>query len=46
MPKVKTRDKCAAMQTRGEIYALSAAYQQSISLYSQALRRKYMNADP
>lgn len=34
----KTRDKCAAMQTRGEIYALSAAYQQSISLYSQALR--------
>ena len=32
------KDKCEALQTRGEIYAQSAAYQQSIGIYGQALR--------
>lgn len=36
--QTNTKNKCEALQTRGEIYALSAAYQQSIGIYSQALR--------
>ena len=35
----KLNKKCEAMQTRAEIYALNAAYQQSIGMYSQALRQ-------
>lgn len=34
----KTDNKCASLQTRGEIYALSAVYSQSIKMYNEALR--------
>lgn len=34
----KLKNKCEALQTRAEIYALNAAYQQAIGMYSQALR--------
>ena len=34
---VHLRDRCNAMQTRGEIFALSAAYAQAMGMYNQAL---------
>ena len=34
---VHLRDRCNALQTRGEIFALSAAYAQAMGMYNQAL---------
>ena len=34
----KQNDRCALLQTRGEVYALSAAYAQAINSYNNALR--------
>lgn len=33
----KLGDKCSALQTRGEVFALTAAYAQAISMYNEAL---------
>lgn len=35
---VHLKDRCNAMQTRGEIYALSAVYAQALGMYNQALQ--------
>lgn len=35
---IRMRDRCNALQTQGEIFALNAAYSQAMGTYNQALR--------